>query len=283
MSTVFLSYDVSGGFQVAVKLLADHLANSREFVSRFYREARLCRLLAHPNLVRGLAAGYDQSAAKHYLILEYIDGPTAHTAMTRLGRFPVGVAVQIGIDIARALAFLHSRQYVHRDVKPDNILLHPDGIAKLADLGLAKRLNDDPQLTSTSHGVGTSYYMSYEQALNANLVDGRSDIFALGATLYHLLTGEVPFPGTTHEEIVRGKEGETFRPLRELNPDVPPVLADIISATLARDPRARTQSAAELAAALHATQLATRIPAYSQSDGNPGPGSGPEGTTRADL
>lgn len=89
------------------------------------------------------------------------------------------MAVRIGIDIGRALEFLHERQYIHRDVKPDNILLHPDGTAKLADLGLAKRLNDDSQLTSVHQGVGTSYYMPYEQAVNANLVDGRSDLFAL--------------------------------------------------------------------------------------------------------
>ena len=236
MSRVYLSYDLNAGTSVAVKVLADHLAHSREFVGRFYREARLSRLLTHPNLIRGLGAGYDPVASKHYIILEFIDGPTAHAALAEYGRFSVGMAVQIGIDIANALAFLHSRQYVHRDVKPDNILLHADGVAKLADLGLAKRLNDDPQITSTHLGVGTSYYMAYEQALNANFVDGRSDIFALGASLYHLLTNEVPFPGATHEEVVREKQKDEFRPLRELNPDVPQQLADIIAATLASTP-----------------------------------------------
>lgn len=283
MSSVFQSYDVTDSCPVAVKVLADHLAHSREFVCRFYREARLSRLLTHPNLIRGLAAGYDQKAAKHYLILEYVDGPTAHVALARLGRFPVGVAVQVGLDIARALAFLHSRQYVHRDVKPDNILLHPDGIAKLADLGLAKRLNDDPQLTSANHGVGTSYYMAYEQALNANLVDGRSDIFALGATLYHLLAGEVPFPGATHEEVLQGKEHDTFRPIQELNPDVPANLAAIIAATLARDPRARIQSALDLITALEQTHLASRIPPFPHPDGSAAQSHGPEIATRTDL
>jgi serine/threonine protein kinase len=282
MSRVFLSFDVGSGSPVAVKVLADHLAHSREFVGRFYREARLCRLLAHPNLVRGLAAGYDAQAAKHYLVLEYIDGPTAHTALTRVGRFPLGVAVQVGIDIAGALAFLHSRQYVHRDVKPDNILLHPAGIAKLADLGLAKRLNDDPHITSSTHGVGTSYYMAYEQALNANLVDGRSDVFALGATLYHLLTGEVPFPGTSHEEVIRVKEFSAFRPVREANRAIPAELAQIVSTALARDPRARFQTAEELAQALEATKLATPIPVFGQSDGGTQTYA-LEAPTRADL
>ena len=283
MSSVFLSYDLTLQTPVAVKLLADHIAHSREFVGRFYREARLSRLLAHTNLVRGLGAGYDPGAGKHYLILEFIDGPTAQSVLTRIGRFPVGVAVRIGIDIAQALAFLHSRQYVHRDVKPDNILLHPDGIAKLADLGLAKRLNDDPHITSSQLGVGTSYYMAYEQALNANFVDGRSDIFALGASLYHLLTGEVPFPGLTHEEVIRTKEHDRFRQIRELNPEVPAALAEIISATLARDPRARIQSATELASALEDTRMAALIPAYPHSEPAGNSGGLADSPTRADL
>ena len=188
MSAVYQSYDVTADRPVAVKILADHLAGQTEFVGRFYREARLSRVLEHPHIVQGHASGFDPESSKHYLVLEFIDGPTAHGVLARLGRLSVGMAVRIGIDIARALEFLHDRQYVHRDVKPDNILLHPDGAAKLADLGLAKRLNDDSQLTSIHQGVGTSYYMPYEQAVNANLVDGRSDLMiraaiALGAFL----------------------------------------------------------------------------------------------------
>ena len=266
MSTVFLSYDVPGRRAVAVKLLAEHLAGQKEFVNRFYREARFSRLLRHPNLVQGYAAGYDPESARHYLVLEFIDGPSAHTALAKLGLFPIGVAVRIGIDIARALDFLHDRNYVHRDVKPDNILLHPDGYAKLADLGLTKRLSDDTHLTAVHQGVGTSYYMPYEQAVNAALVDGRSDIFALGATLYHLLTGQVPFQGSTHEEIIREKEQDAYRPVRELNPDVPEAVAEIVAATLARDPRSRFQRAGELADALEATGLATLIPSFAHGN-----------------
>jgi serine/threonine-protein kinase len=260
MSAVYQSYDVTAQRPVAVKILADHLAGQPEFVGRFYREARLSRVLEHPHIVQGYAAGFDPEVGKHYLVLEFIDGPTAHEALTHIGRLSVGMVVKIGIDMARALTFLHERQYVHRDVKPDNILLHPAGHAKLADLGLAKRLNDDSQLTSIHQGVGTTYYMPYEQAVNANLVDGRSDIFALGASLYHLLAGDVPFPGATHDEVIREKWQGTFRPLRELNPAVPPVVAQLIEATLACDPRARIQRAEDLAEALAATGLAVSWP-----------------------
>jgi serine/threonine-protein kinase len=283
MSTVFLSYDVPAGRQVAVKLLADHLAGQQEFVNRFYREARLSQLLRNPNLVQGYAAGFDPEARKHYLVLEYIDGPSAHAALARLGRVPVGIAVRIGLDIARALDFLHRKNYIHRDVKPDNVLLHPDGVAKLADLGLAKRLSDDSHLTAVNLGVGTSYYMPYEQAMNPVLVDGRSDIFALGATLYHLLTGDVPFPGTTHEEIVKGKEADTFRQSRVAHPDIPASLDAVLTAMLARDPRRRFQEAGELIAALEETGLATRIPSF--APGAPVPVEAPilDTPTRADL
>ena len=248
MSTVYLSYDVAVARHVAVKLLADHLTQSPEFVTRFYREARLSRLLSHPNLVQGYAAGYDPQAAKHYLILEFIDGPSAHTVLSRVGCFPIGVVVQIGIHISRALAFLHSRHYVHRDVKPDNILLHPEGMAKLADLGLTKRLNDDPQLTAATQGVGTPYYMAYEQALNPALVDGRSDIFALGATLYHLLSGAVPYPGRTQEEVIQGMArmhsalcgSETPRSRRNSPTSLMrhlPVIRELVSSRLGNWPR----------------------------------------------
>jgi serine/threonine-protein kinase len=288
MSSVYLSYDVPGRRAVAVKLLAEHLAGQKEFVNRFYREARFSRLLRHANLVQGFAAGYDPESARHYLVLEFIDGPSAHTALSKLGLFPVGVALRVGIDIARALDFLHTRNYVHRDVKPDNVLLHPDGYAKLADLGLTKRLSDDMHLTAIHQGVGTSYYMPYEQAMNAALVDGRSDIFALGATLYHLLTGQVPFQGSTHEEIIREKEHDSYRPMREINPDVPELVAEIITATLARDPRNRFQRASELADALETTGLATLVPSFangSRLDAFPTEegAAGVEAPTRADL
>src|SRR5262249_2236095 len=155
-------------------------------------------LLNHPNIVRNLTVGQDRATGKHYLVLEYVDGPSAHALLDRFGRLPVGDAVHVALDVARALEHAHSRNVVHRDIKPDNILITTSGVAKLSDLGLAKRTDEASHLTGARQGFGTPYYMPYEQAMNARLADGRSDIYALGATLYHLVTGEVPFPGSSH-------------------------------------------------------------------------------------
>jgi len=269
MSEVYLSYDEAHQCPVAVKLLAEHLAHAPQYVARFYREARLSRLLSHPHLVRGLNAGHDPRVQRHYLVLEYVAGPSALTLLQRQQKLPAGVVVQIGIDVAQALAYLHQRQYIHRDVKPDNILLHPQQGAKLADLGVARRVHDDTGQTGTHEAVGTSHYMSYEQGLHADWVDGRSDVHALGATLYHLLTGEVPFAGRTHEEIMEHKKRDTFRPVRQLLPQVPRRLAEIIEATLWSDPRRRPSSADELAQALQATGLAQPLDAVSLVDHEP--------------
>jgi serine/threonine-protein kinase len=231
---------------VAVKVLGEHLANRPAFIERFYREARLSCTFDHPNLIRGLAHGFDTNEQRHFLILEHVDGPNALALLNQNGSLPIPLVAKIGLEIARALQFLHAREYVHRDVKPENLLVAPDGTAKLGDLGLAKRLDASAELSASDEGVGTPHYMPYEQAVNGVLVDARSDLFALGATLYHLLTGQVPFPGHSHEEIVREKARGAFRPARVVRPDVPVELDRILSYMLARDPRDRVQSAGEL-------------------------------------
>lgn len=268
MSTVYLGYDPATLAPVAVKLLADHLSGSRQFIDRFHREARMSRLLAHPNLVRGLDAGFDPAAGLHYLVLEFVDGPTAHALVVSNGRLPVGAVVAIGAATARALGYLHANNYVHRDVKPDNILIDPTGVAKLTDLGLAKLLVDDTSLTLGDQSVGTPQYMPHEQAANPGLVDGRSDLFALGATLYHLLTGRVPFRGATFQEIARDKATAAYRPARGIVPTVPDALDHILARAMARDIRSRYQSADEFAADLDATGLATSL-AHALTSGVP--------------
>jgi serine/threonine-protein kinase len=266
MGSVYLAYHEELGQQVAIKVLADQLTGNQVLIDRFYREAKSGQLLNHPNIVRTMIVGQDQATGKHYLVLEFIDGPSAHALLDQHGKLPVGDAVHIALDIARALEHAHSRNVIHRDIKPDNILITRSGVAKLADLGLAKRMDEASHLTVARQGFGTSYYMPYEQAINAKKADGRSDIYALGATLYHLLTGQVPFSGENHLDIVEKKERGYFEPASQLCPEVTPELDAILTQMMARDPRDRYQTASELLVDLDRCGLAALVPSFADPD-----------------
>ena len=256
MSSVYQAYDDESQRTVAVKVLSDSLSTKPEFVRRFRREARWSQMLRHEHIVRGLTSGYDRPTGKHYLAMDFIAGPTAAAILAESKRLPISLVARIGIDIASALSFLHGVHFVHRDVKPENILLHPHGSAKLADLGLVRKIDGASDLTASNQGIGTPYYMPHEQAQNSSLVDGRSDLFSLGATLYHLATGELPFPGETHEAIALGKESGAFRPARSVWGDVPHDLDLILSKMLDRNIRQRYQNAADVVADLKKTGAA---------------------------
>jgi serine/threonine-protein kinase len=262
MGAVYLGYHEGRDEQVAIKVLGDHLASNQGYIDRFYREAKSGALLDHPNIVRTLKVGQDQATYKHYLILEFVDGPTAQALLQRQGRLALGDAVHIALDVARALEHAHSRNIVHRDIKPDNILITRSGVSKLVDLGLARRLDETSHLTAARQGFGTTHYMPYEQAVNARYADGRSDIYALGATLYHLVTGSVPFPGENHLEVVEKKNLGDFVPASSLNPAVPPALDHILARMLAREPRDRYQTASELIIDLERSRLAAPVPTF---------------------
>jgi serine/threonine-protein kinase len=266
MGAVYLGYLEAEKRQVAIKVLNDQLSSNQALVDRFYREARSGAHLDHPNIVRNIAVGQDRATGKHYLVLEYVDGPSAHALLDRLGRLSVGDATHLVLDIARALEHAHSRNIVHRDIKPGNILIAQSGLAKLADLGLAKRTDETSHLTAARQGFGTPYYMPYEQAMNAKSVDGRSDIYALGATLYHLVTGEVPFPGASHVEIVEKKGLGFFAPASTINPAIPEALDHILEKMLAREPRDRYQTASELIVDLERSNLAAAVPSFVNPD-----------------
>jgi serine/threonine-protein kinase len=262
MSTVYLAYHEGQGIPVAIKVLAAHLVSNQDYVDRFYREAKSAAALNHPNIVRGITAGQDRATGKHYLVLEYVDGPSAQALLEEYGRLEVADAVHIVLHVARALEHAHSRNFVHRDIKPNNILLTRSGLVKLADLGLSKRIDEASHLTAMRQGFGTPYYMPYEQALNARHADGRSDIYALGATLYHLVTGELPFTGNTPLEIVEKKGDGNFPPAGTVNPAVPPELDRIINRMMARHPRDRYPLASDLIIDLERSQLAPAVPSF---------------------
>jgi serine/threonine-protein kinase len=263
MSEVYLAYDEDLHRPIAIKVLPDDLAKNDTYVRRFQREAEMGQKIRHPNVVRCLELGQDAKTRSRFLVMEYVKGQSAQSRLERFGPLPVAEAVGVVLDIARGLEELHHCGYVHRDVKPGNILIAEDGRAKLADLGVAKLLTDQTELTSFDQGIGTPYYMPWEQSLHASLVDPRSDLFALGATFYHLVTGRVPFPGKDVTEVARLKEVGVFVPACEIDNKLPNSIDSLLTKLLARNPGDRFQTASQFVDALTAAGLTgeTQAPA----------------------
>ena len=219
------------------------------FVKRFYREAQACAKLDHPNIVRGLAVG--EADGHHYFAMEFVDGRTLKAILDQDGPMPLWRALPIFIDVAKGLAHAHQRDLIHRDIKPDNILLTTDGVPKLADLGLAKETTSDRSaITESGTAMGTAYYMPPEQAKDAKRADNRSDLYALGATFYHLLTGRVPYEGDSSFEVMSKHESGILTPPKKLNPDIPERLSLIIEKMMNKKPEFRFRSAEEVVDAL---------------------------------
>ncbi len=288
MGVVYKAKQISqGNRNVALKVLFRHVAKKQRCVERFYREARVMMELEHPNVIRGFSVGEDQGL--HYFAMEYVSGCSLQQWVDRHGPLGVGEALNVALACARALGYAHGRDLIHRDVKPDNVLLAfpPRGTTpaggllpvqvKVTDLGMAKVLDDDLDLTQTGYGVGTPCYMPLEQARNSKEVDGRCDIYALGCLLYCLLTGQPPFTGATLIDLVQAKEANTFRPARRLNPEVPQRLDLIIYKMVAKLPRDRHQTCAEVIRDLESLKLAHQtlcLPRPELAPLRPGYGSG---------
>lgn len=237
MGEVFLARQISLDRMVALKTLSKELARKPDFVARFEREAKAMAKVDHPNVVKIYAV--DSYKGIHFAAIEYIDGQSVQKWLDQLGRFSVSDAIFVAIVCAEALKHAHSENMVHRDIKPDNILVTKKGVIKVADFGLAKALDEDVSMTQSGTGLGTPLYMAPEQARNAKHVDHRVDIYALGAMLYHLLTGKLPFGGNTALELIMAKEKGTYPPARSLRPEVPERLDLIIDKMMAKDPNHR--------------------------------------------
>ncbi|MEZ6045446.1 MAG: protein kinase [Planctomycetaceae bacterium] len=209
MGEVFLAQQVSLDRPVAIKTLSKELATKPDFVERFLREARSMARLHHPNVVQVYAA--DSSKGINFVAIEYIDGCSMQNWMDQLKRLSVGDALHVVLVCAQALKQAHDLNMIHRDIKPDNILITSKGIVKVADFGLAKAIDEDVSMTQSGTGLGTPLYMAPEQARNAKHVDLRTDIYALGCTLYYFLTGELPFKGKDTLELILAKRKGTFK------------------------------------------------------------------------
>lgn len=201
MGTVFKARQLSLDRLVAVKILPPSAAKDAKFIARFQKEARATAQLNHPNIVKGIDVGED--GGLWYFAMEYVDGPSLKQLLREQKTIPEEKALEIAEQMARALECAQANGFVHRDIKPDNILLTARGVAKLADLGLAKQADDDAALAQAGQAVGTPYYMAPEQARGAvDEIDMRTDIYALGATLFHLVTGRPPFSGPSSSSIL---------------------------------------------------------------------------------
>jgi len=254
MGTVYKSEQLSMGRLVALKILHDELTANERAVGRFLREARAGGQFSHPNIIRI----YDMNQAEgHYFIsMEYAQGGDVGSLLEREGPLAIRQVVEIASQTCSALAHAHSNGIVHRDIKPTNLLLTRDGITKVGDLGLAKSLDAAgiTSLTSTGSALGTLVYVPPEQLADARSVDFRADIYSLGATCYHLLSGEHPFHGTSLAELARAICSQEPRPLRSYREDLPPALDQLIARAMARDRGRRFPTADEMLAALDAVK-----------------------------
>jgi serine/threonine-protein kinase len=245
MGTVYKARQESLDRPVAIKVLDPLLSRDHKFITRFLREARSVAMLNHENIIVGIDVGKTK-AGTYFFIMEYVEGETVYEIMLREGVFPEARALEITLQIARALEHASRHGLVHRDVKPDNILITPREVAKLVDLGLAKSTLPDRRLTQAGSTHGTPHYMSPEQARGRDDVDVRSDIYSLGATLYHMLVGDVPFDGPSAAVILLKHISDELPPVRRYRPETSTSVQELIQRMMAKKPQHRYQTPADL-------------------------------------
>jgi serine/threonine-protein kinase len=251
MSTVFMALDTVLERPVAVKLLAEHLADDEAFVARFRREALAAARLQHPNIVQVFDSGLDEPSGRHYIVMEYVEGPSCADLIRDQGVLDVEQAVSIVRDACHGLDYAHRAGVVHRDVKPGNLLISKDtGAAKLADFGIAKAA-EQTRITQVGSVLGTAAYLSPEQATGAESTPA-SDIYSLGVCAYQFLSGRLPHEYGSLTELALKQQSESAEPIRSFRPEVPEALDRAIRVCLEREPQARYASALDMADAMQA-------------------------------
>ena len=233
MSSVYRAHDRLLARKVALKVLHEHYGADEAHVERFRREARAVATLSHPNIVAVIDRG--EHEGRQFIVFEYVEGENLKRLIERDGPLPVATALELAIQIARGLSFAHGQGLVHRDVKPQNVLLNGDGAAKVTDFGIARSLDVQHGMTQTGTVLGTSDYIAPEQA-QGRRVDEHSDIYSLGVVLYELLTSKVPFPGENFVAVAMRHINEPPPSVRDERPDVPLRLDAALQTAMAKDP-----------------------------------------------
>src|ERR687888_500799 len=258
MADVYLAEDQELARRVAIKLPTDRHAADGQFIERFRREAKNAAGLSHPNIV----SIYDRGTAEgtYYIAMEYLDGRSLKELIVGRGPAPIKVAVEYTRQILGAIGFAHRHGIVHRDIKPHNVLVSPEGRLKVTDFGIARA--GASQMTEVGSIIGTAQYLSPEQA-RGSPVDQTSDLYSVGVVLYEMLTGQVPFTGDTPLEIAMKHLSEVPTPPSELRPEVPHDLDLVVLRALAKDPSERYQNAEEMDTDL--AQVAEGLPVAAQT------------------
>ncbi len=249
MSTVVLALDRRLERNVAIKLLAEHLADDDQFVTRFRREALSAARLVHPNIVQVYDFGLDETSGRQYIVMEYVEGQSGAEILAAEGMLTIPEAVGILSQACRGLDYAHRSGVIHRDVKPGNLLRSNDGVVKLADFGIAKALSEESSITQVGSVLGTAAYLSPEQA-SGHGSNPRSDIYALGVVCYQFLSGRLPYEAQSITELALKQQREAPPLLDQLNPEVSTELAAAVDRALELEPEARYETAEELRLAL---------------------------------
>jgi serine/threonine protein kinase len=243
MGTVYKARQQPSGDIVAIKIVPPHLSNNHVLLRRFEQEFKAARSLDHPNIVRAL--DFSSLGTSPYLVMEYVDGESLGQRLEREGKISEAEAIRLIAQVAQGLHRAHKQGLIHRDVKPDNILVTSDGVAKLADLGLVKEMEADLNLTRTGRGLGTPHFMAPEQFRNAKNADARCDIYSMAATLYMMVTGELPFRSCAPLDAWMKKVQNEITPPREVNPSLSERIDWAIRRGMSADPEQRPATCRE--------------------------------------
>jgi len=235
MSTVYLARDTTLDRPVAVKVMHREMSEQADQLERFRQEARAVAKLSHPNVVAVIDAGEDKGHP--YIVFEYVEGETLKQRINRVGALDAQEALAYAIEIARGLTVAHARKMVHRDIKPQNVLIDSEGRAKLTDFGISRQLESDG-LTATGRVLGTTDYVSPEQAMGHG-VDQRSDIYSLGVVLYEMLIGQVPYHADSQVGVAMKHVNEDMPDVQTRRPELSAAAALVVERATAKDPNQR--------------------------------------------
>jgi serine/threonine-protein kinase len=253
MATVFKARQLSLDRTVAIKVLPRKFSANMQFIERFYAEGRAAAQLNHPNIVQAYDVG--QAGDYHYFVMEYVEGRTVYDDIVKHKRYSENEALDLVLQIAEALLHAHAKGLIHRDVKPKNIMINKEGVAKLADMGLARAISDkEAAEAEQGKAFGTPYYISPEQIRGELTIGPPADIYSLGATLYHMVTGNVPFDGKNPSAVMHKHLKAELAAPDHVNPKLCTGISEVIEMMMAKNPKARYQNCKDLMVDLRAVR-----------------------------